>query len=44
MALKNNKQIAIAVEGTEMAGYNVKAYKSNFLPKICNGQLLLTTL
>ena len=44
MALKNNKQMAIAVEGTEMAGYNVKAYKSNFLPKIsATGNYLLTT-
>ena len=39
MALKNNKQMAIAAEGTEMAGYNVKAYKSNFLQDICNGKL-----
>jgi outer membrane protein TolC len=44
MALKNNKQIAIAAEGTEMAGYNVKSYKSNFLPKIsATGNYLLTT-
>lgn len=44
MALKNNKQMAIAAEGTEMAGYNVKAYKSNFLPKIsATGNYLLTT-
>jgi outer membrane protein TolC len=44
MALKNNKQMAIAAEGAEMAGYNVKAYKSNFLPKIsATGNYLLTT-
>lgn len=44
MALKNNKQIAIAAEGSEMAGYNVRAYKSNFLPKItATGNYLLTT-
>lgn len=44
MALKNNKQMAIAAESSKMAGYNVKAYRSNFLPKIsASGNYLLTT-
>lgn len=44
MAIKNNKQMAISAENIKMAGYSVKAYKSNFLPKIsASGNYLLTT-
>lgn len=44
MALENNKQMVIAAENSEIAGYNVKAYKVNYLPKIsASGNYLLTT-
>lgn len=44
MALKNNKQMAISAENSRIAGYSVKAYKSNFLPKVsAYGNYLLTS-
>lgn len=33
MALENNKQAAIALKNNEKAGYEVSAYRANFLPK-----------
>jgi outer membrane protein TolC len=44
MALTNNKQIAVAEQQVEKAGYGVKSYRANFLPKISvTGNYLLTT-
>ena len=44
MALKNNKQVAIASENREIAKNSVKVYRANFLPKFsATGNYLLTT-
>ncbi|MFA7583448.1 MAG: TolC family protein [Proteiniphilum sp.] len=44
LALENNKQMAIVAENHVKAGYEVKAYKANFLPKLsATGNYLLTT-
>ena len=44
MALENNKQMVIAAGKREMASYEVKAYRANFLPKItATGNYLFTT-
>lgn len=44
LALENNKQMAIAAENLEKAGYDVKAYQANFLPKFsATGNYLFTS-
>lgn len=44
MALENNKQMVIAMAQREKAGYEVKAYRTNYLPKLsATGNYLLTT-
>lgn len=44
MALANNKQSAIAGKTSEKAGYDVRVYRANFLPKFsANGSYLYTT-
>lgn len=44
MALKNNKRMAIAAENRGKAGYDVKTYLANFLPKLsATGNSLFTT-
>ncbi|MDL2252264.1 TolC family protein [Odoribacter sp. OttesenSCG-928-J03] len=44
LALENNRQLAISAENREKAGYDVKTYRANFLPKLsATGNYLFTT-
>lgn len=44
LALENNKQMAIAAENREKAGYDVNTYRANFFPKIsATGNYLFTS-
>lgn len=44
MALENNKQMAVSAQSREMARFDVKSYRANFLPKLsATGNYLFTS-